>query len=422
MKVVYDPRQLELLPGINTLNFTISTVADSLSVDYSTVFEELPAEPFYFLLDINYVADRQGPGSIDIIVEDSESIKSIQQFPIPAEVLTRVVCGSAMILLSRPYHGFPVEVLDKLVNMIIDFHKHIVPLQRSQFVFMLPATGKKFVPYLNIVDFTFFERIVGERRHEDNKNRIWQHRVKSIDSFEVAKNRFVCVNRRSNVFRMACTTSLWDLRDRGILTLLQDPNDLSSGVTNQESVLQNYFPDLYGKFVADIKPHLPLVWDVGFEPELSPTECIAPDHDEFLTAMLDSTLCIVNETHMADQPPQWHSEKTYKAISLMMPFIIIGQRHSLRALRDQGYRTFDPWIDESYDSILDPKDRLRASMAEARRIIEMSDGDIATLTKDMLPVLIHNFKHFHRRYNNFDSDAVNRLTAILDKWTVAFSQ
>ena len=421
MKVVYDPRHFELLPGNSTLNFTISTVADSLSVDYSTVFDELPTEPFYFLLDINYVADKQGPGEITIVTEHSESIKALQQFLIPDQVISRVVCGSAMILLSRPYHGFPIEVLDKLVAMITDLHSHIAPLQRSQFVFMLPAAGKKFVPYLNIIDFTFFERMVGERRHEDNKNRIWQHRVKVIDSYEAPRHRFVCTNRRSNVFRMACTTSLWDLRDRGILTLLQSPDELS-GEFDQEPMLQNYFPELYEKFVSEIKPQLPLIWDVGFGLELSATECIAPDHDDFLSAMLDSALCIVNETLMADQPPQWHSEKTYKAISLMMPFIIVGQRHSLRTLRDQGYKTFDPWINESYDSIADPKDRLRASMAEARRIIEMSDGDIATLLRDIQPVLVHNFRHFHKRYDNFDYDAVDKLQAILDKWTVAFSQ
>ena len=421
MKIVYDPRHLEVLPGESRLNFTISTVADSLSVDYTTVFDPLPAEPFYFLLDINYVADKQGENEIVIVANDSESIKAIEQFPMPEEVLLRVIQGSALILLSRPYHGYPVEVLDKLVSIIVQRHQHIVPLQRSQFVFMLPATGKKFVPYLNIVDFTFFERMVGERRHEDNKNRIWQERRKSIDSLVAPRHRFICTNRRSNVFRMACTMKLWDLRDRGVLTLLQDPNDLSSGHFNQESMLQNYFPESYGRFVGEIKQQLPLVWDVKFEPELSATECIAPDSDDFLSVMLDSALCIVNETLMADQPPQWHSEKTYKAISLMMPFIIISQRHSLKALHDQGYRTFSPWIDESYDSIVDPRDRLRAAMAEACRIIEMDDGDIATLLKEVLPVLIHNFQNFHRRYDKFDDDAVDKLQAILDKWTIAHS-
>ena len=417
MKIVYDPRHRDLLPGNSTLNFTISTVADSLRVDYTTVDDPLPAEPFYFLLDINFVLDRQGDREIIIDLINSESLQAVDQYPIPAEVLDRVAYGTALILLSRPYHGYPVEVMDKIVTAIINKHS-TVPLNPSQFVFMLPATGKSAVPYLNIVDFTFFERMIGERRSQDNRQKIWQQRHIMQDKIQAPKHRFVCTNRRSNVFRMACTASLWDLRDRGLLTLLQDPT--GQDYINQEISLQSvmYFPELTEKYINDVKPHLPLVWDVGFEAELSPTDCIAPDSDHFIDLMLDSMLCIVNETLMYDQPPQWHSEKTYKAISLMMPFIIIGQRHSLRALRDQGYRTFSPWINESYDNIEHAPDRLRAAMAEACRIIAMDDSAVASFLQEINAILAHNFLHFHSRYDSFDDDAVDKLQAILDKWTV----
>jgi hypothetical protein len=283
---------------------------------------------------------------------------------------------------------------------------------------MLPAAGKRAVPYLNIVDFTFFERMVGERRHEDNKNRIWQQRLDLLNNQTAPRNRFVCTNRRGNVFRMACTASLWDLRDRGLLTFLQDPHELALGFDSQESALHDYFTELLDKFLTEVKPQLPRTWDVAFEPELSPTECIAPDGNEFLDEMLDSALCIVNETLMVDAPPQWHSEKTFKAISLMMPFIIIGQRHSLRALRDQGYKTFAPWINESYDDITHAPDRLRVAMVEAVRIITMPDSEINEFLSNVRPILIHNFQHFHSRYDSFDNDAVVKLQAVLDKWTI----
>jgi hypothetical protein len=283
---------------------------------------------------------------------------------------------------------------------------------------MLPASGKCLTPHLNIVDFTFFERMVGEHRSEDNKNQVRQKRQAQINKKITPKNRFVCTNRRGNVFRMACTASLWDLRDRGLLTFLQDPRELTLGFASQESALHDYFPELLDKFLTEVKPQLPRTWDVAFEPELSPTECIAPDSNEFLDNMLDSALCIVNETLMIDAPPQWHSEKTYKAISLMMPFIIIGQRHSLRALQDQGYKTFAPWINESYDDITHAPDRLRVAMVEAVRIITMTDSEITEFLSNVQTVLIHNFQHFHSRYDSFDDDAVDKLQAVLDKWTV----
>jgi len=51
------------------------------------------------------------------------------------------------------------------------------------------------------------------------------------------------------------------------------------------------------------------------------------------------------------------TEKTYKAIKFGQPFVIIGTAHSLRTLRQQGYRTFDHVIDNSYDEITDNTQR-----------------------------------------------------------------
>jgi hypothetical protein len=161
-----------------------------------------------------------------------------------------------------------------------------------------------------------------------------------------------------------------------------------------------------------------LIWDEVWEDDLSPTNLIAPDSEKFIDDMLNCGLSVVNETFMLDQPPQWHSEKTYKAISLMMPFIIIGQRHSLRALRDQGYQTFSPWIDESYDDIDDERDRLRAATAEARRIITLSDDNFVNFMKAVLPALAHNFQHFHSRIAKFDTNAVEQLVEVLDNLTI----
>lgn len=416
MKIVYDPRHLELLPN-GSLMFSASTLSSSLDIDFITVFDSLPTEPFYYLLDINYVADYPGGTEIVIDLESSDSLKALQQFPIPEHVLDRVLSGSALILLSRPYHGYPVEVLDKLLTIIIEQVKPIV-LDRSQFVFMLPASGKKFVPYLNIIDFTFFERMVGEHRHPDNKSRIWNHRHRALDTLTAPPGRFICTNRRSNVYRLACTVGLWDLRDRGLMTLLQHPDDLPIGHESIGEILKSHFPELEHTYIDKVKDNLPLTWDVGFGADLTAETYITPDGNEFLTAMLDSALCIVNETLMADQPPQWHSEKTYKAISLMMPFIVIGQRHTLAALRAQGYQTFSPAINESYDDIEDRQDRLRAAVAEARRIIEMDNSDIVALLKELQPALEHNFQYFYQRYDNFDDDALSKLKTVLDKWTV----
>ena len=75
----------------------------------------------------------------------------------------------------------------------------------------------------------------------------------------------------------------------------------------------------------------------------------------------ESYFSIVTETLFYNRyaPDQWHrpfvedsmflSEKTYRCFALLHPFILMGRPHSLVELRKQGYKTFSPFIDESYD-------------------------------------------------------------------------
>ena len=43
------------------------------------------------------------------------------------------------------------------------------------------------------------------------------------------------------------------------------------------------------------------------------------------------------------------TEKTWRNFKCRMPFVLIGQKHSLKQLHELGYKTFHPFIDESYD-------------------------------------------------------------------------
>ena len=47
------------------------------------------------------------------------------------------------------------------------------------------------------------------------------------------------------------------------------------------------------------------------------------------------------------------SEKTYRNISYGLPFVLISQKNSLKHLQEFGFKTFDCFIDESYDSMED---------------------------------------------------------------------
>ena len=88
------------------------------------------------------------------------------------------------------------------------------------------------------------------------------------------------------------------------------------------------------------------------------------------------------------------NEKTYKFILAKHPFIYVGFRRSLDKLRDQGYKTFSPYIDESYDTIENDEDRLMAIADEIERLSKFTDEEWLEFQRQTIPIIEHNFKVF----------------------------
>lgn len=85
------------------------------------------------------------------------------------------------------------------------------------------------------------------------------------------------------------------------------------------------------------------------------------------------------------------TEKTYKPILAGHPFIILSHAGYLARLRDQGFRTFDGVIDESYD--LEPDLDLRIQMI-AREVHRLCDEDLETFLLNVRDICIHNQQHY----------------------------
>jgi len=85
------------------------------------------------------------------------------------------------------------------------------------------------------------------------------------------------------------------------------------------------------------------------------------------------------------------TEKTYKAIKFGQPFVIIGTAHSLRTLREQGYKTFDNVIDNSYDEITDNTQRW---LAIRNTVLNIQSQDMHLWFLKCLPDIRHNQQIF----------------------------
>lgn len=100
------------------------------------------------------------------------------------------------------------------------------------------------------------------------------------------------------------------------------------------------------------------------------------------------------------------TEKIFKAIVTKRPFILVAAAGNLAYLKSYGFRTFDKWIDESYDSEPDNTKRMHMIVGELEKLCKLSIHDLKKMYNDMQDVLDFNHHHF---YTNFKNIIANEL-------------
>ncbi len=100
---------------------------------------------------------------------------------------------------------------------------------------------------------------------------------------------------------------------------------------------------------------------------------------------------IVTETHYFNDMATHISEKTYKAMILKHPFIVVSTPYFLKHLQNLGFKTFSPYIDESYDDEFDDTKRMKLILKEIKRLCNLSDDDYKSFKKSCLDIVNYNF-------------------------------
>jgi hypothetical protein len=90
------------------------------------------------------------------------------------------------------------------------------------------------------------------------------------------------------------------------------------------------------------------------------------------------------------------TEKTFKAIALEMPFVLVAPAGSLEYLREYGFQTFSGIFDESYDSETDDIRRLERVADLLKDLNNLSVRERQQIHRACLPRVEHNYNHFYR--------------------------
>jgi len=100
-------------------------------------------------------------------------------------------------------------------------------------------------------------------------------------------------------------------------------------------------------------------------------------------------ISVVTET-LYEEDILFNSEKVWKPIIVGHPFLLLGNKGHLQWLRNEGFKTFGKWIDESYDQMDKMEDRSNKIVSEIKRLKTMSIGQLMTIREEMKPICEHN--------------------------------
>lgn len=210
---------------------------------------------------------------------------------------------------------------------------------------------------------------------------------------------FLCYNRLPKAARWALVTGLFskNLLKHGLVSfpklsefpeVNRDYSTLFDPITHQA---------LLGEISAKstlLEGQLPLLVDV---PDLTPNWAYSEGVDkqaEFAWPYESTYFSIVCET-WTDSDRIFLSEKIFKPIMNFHPFIALGNPGTLAQLKNLGYKTFSPLIDESYDLETSFPERLSLILKEVRRLCDMPEKQRQDWFLQLLPILQYNYDNFH---------------------------
>jgi hypothetical protein len=202
---------------------------------------------------------------------------------------------------------------------------------------------------------------------------------------KVYTKKFVNLNRRFRPWRPAFVSllALNDLTKFGHVSLANIMKD-----TDWDRIVDS-FPRLKSTFESNKSTLSQLQFSVNeYDLNINP----AWYDPTLIDIHSDSYFSIVSETTFHNHESRFLTEKTFKAVQFKHPFILISPPHSLEFLKEKGYKSFYPFIDESYDLEEDDEKRLVMVLDETKRLCNLTPGEIEGFIHATKEICEFNYK------------------------------
>lgn len=247
-----------------------------------------------------------------------------------------------------------------------------------------------------------------------------QDKTLSVENFLDTKGvkrdkHFLSYNRSPHTHRCATIVDIFEnkLYEKSILSF---PSELE-GVQGNKFSIQNEVDRFYGKdfyksdLIDDLHNHLPFIADVK--------DIFTKDNiwDSVIieSSFFDTYFSLVVGTMFEDYEEEnpytiFMSEKIYKSLTSFHPVIYMGNKGSLKKINEMGFKTFHPYIDESYDEEPNRVKRFEMVMKEVNRLCDMKLSELHNLYWSMSDILIHNHNVYYDKVVPFCEDKMEHIT------------
>lgn len=311
------------------------------------------------------------------------------------EVLHRIRNKTAYFLVTLLYEGY---MDDEFLNHLSDyFTSKGLPL--TQIIYMTNCYNGQEVyedyckrnhklPEMQMEYFPVFRIDKCDVRLAINES------VKSTYQPGPRKKTFLCFNRRYNDHRLMLylATVQRGLIDQCYYSMNKTQPESDRSFVENCKYLISRFPDM-GLDSTDVLAAdklLPLILDnpnfsnYPMETSVDPVKHL---YDNSLVNIVTETYFFSNIIHI--------TEKTYKPIAFMQPFILLGAARSLQHVKNMGFKTFDEFWDETYDLELDNKQRFNKIMLVIESIAKWTEEQRIEFTVKVKDIVDYNVNHLN---------------------------
>ena len=280
----------------------------------------------------------------------------------------------------------------------------------------------------NFYLFEYYTEVVANDWFRNN----YDSNLKNLISIK-NKKHFMCLNLRPRWHRKATILFLLskNFLSKGVVSYFgerfgnQDTKTVDSPDAAEINIKELPNGSKLLEKVSDLEKISPIIFEVNddkirkdlWQRKFGEVKFLIPElglNDRFEEPL--SYFEIVTETWLTDERCLYFTEKTIRAILRLNPFIIIGSPHSLRYLKEIGFKTFSPFIDESYDEVDSKEKRMELIFKEIERLCSMSEEEMQNFYRNLAPVLHHNFTHFTNKIPKiFQEEVQNNILQHLQK-------